>query len=238
MSRDKLPTTFTLILVTGIALILSSCGSKSDNLASANLYDKSWLTGIPCAAPCWQSLEIGKSSDTEVRSTFSTLSFINQNTIQYVPQTVVSGMTIDRIYPGLLIRANCVRPSQPCLELTIAENILTRIDIQLNYKISVGEIIAELGPPDYVGYQLMGTENETCQVELVWHGKQLVMNSAPDPVDSSFTKERCDIVRDTGKPPANLNISGVSYMSIPWVDSMLVKGGSEFFKYSGTVRQP
>jgi hypothetical protein len=43
--------------------------------------DQSPFTGTPCAAPCWHGLEVGKSSEDEVISVLSTLTFINQDSI-------------------------------------------------------------------------------------------------------------------------------------------------------------
>ncbi len=43
---------------------------------SPDQMDKSPFTGVPCAAPCWQGLEVGKSSESEVTSVLSTLTFI------------------------------------------------------------------------------------------------------------------------------------------------------------------
>ena len=204
----------------------------------AAIIDRSPFTGLPCSAPCWHGLVIGKSSQNEVRSILPTLPFLNQNTVKYVPQVDVSGLTIDAAPPGTLVYADCVRPPQPCLKLTAAGDILARIDITLNYQISAGEAIADLGAPDYVGYQVMGAETVTCQVELVWSSKQLVLNSVPDSWDSSNPKDDCVMVQNTGKTRSNLRITGISYQLTPWLERTLAQGGSEFFDYSGTIPSP
>lgn len=227
----------TLIVIVFLAL-LTGCSSllpvTAEPLPTA-IIDKSPFTDVPCSAPCWHGLVIGKSNASEVRSTLSVLPFINQKTIRYIPQVDVPGLTIDATPPGTLIYADCVRPAQPCLEITIADNILARIDITLNYQISAGETIADLGPPDFVGYHLMGAETITCQVELVWYSKQLVLNSAPVTWETSNPNDECIMVRDTRKTSSGLIISRVSYMPTSWLDGTLANGGSQFFKFSGTI---
>ncbi len=202
------------------------------------IIDKSPFTGIPCSAPCWHGLMIGKSSESDVRSILPTLTYLNQATIQYVQRVSMSGLETSMTPKGLQIYASCIQPSQPCLTLSIPDGVLAQIDILLNYQISINEIINDLGPPDYIGYQLMGVETMTCQVELVWYSKQLVLNSASVSWDSSNPKDNCAIVRDKGKIASNLIITGVSYKTIPWIKRALVRSGSEFFEFSGIIPEP
>jgi hypothetical protein len=202
---------------------------------SPDQIDKSPFTSLPCAAPCWHGLVIGNSSESEVRSILPTLTYINQKTVAYNPITNVRGPDPSVAYPGIEIIADCVRPPQPCLTMDVADHILTQIDILLNYPILIGDVIADLGPPDYVGYQLMGAETLTCQVELVWYSKQLVLNTVPESWESSNPKDNCIIVKDTGKTISNLKIFQVSYKLIPWVDYTLAQNGSEFYKFAGTI---
>ena len=85
-----------LIVIVFLAL-LTGCSSllpvTAEPLPTA-IIDKSPFTDVPCSAPCWHGLVIGKSSASEVRSTLSVLPFINQKTIRYIPQVDVSGLTI------------------------------------------------------------------------------------------------------------------------------------------------
>jgi hypothetical protein len=223
---------YRIILTIILSALLAGCTGYSSvptPTPSPNQIDKSPFTGIPCAAPCWHGLVIGKSSESEVRSTLSTLTYIDQKSIEYVPQASVRGPDPNVIYPGLLIYASC------CLIIEVADHVLNQIDILLNYQISAGEVIADLGPPDYVGSQLMGAETLTCQVELIWYSKQLVLNSVPESYDSSNPEDKCVIVQNTHKIPSNLTISGVSYMLIPWIERVLTGDGSEFYKFTGTI---
>jgi hypothetical protein len=195
--------------------------------------DRSPFTGIPCSAPCWHGLVVGKSSESQVRSTLPTLTYLNQESIEFVQITNVNGPDPDVAYPGVEITAGCLRPAQQCLTMEVADNVLTQIDILLNYQIPVDEIVADLGPPTYVGSQLLGAEILTCQVELVWYSKQLVLSSVPESWDRSKPKDPCVIVQNTHKIPSNLTILGVSYMLNPWIERVLKGAGSEFFNYSG-----
>jgi hypothetical protein len=177
---------------------------------------------------------IGKSSESDVMATLPTLTFIDQSTL-YTHRMWMSGLAPNVDAQGIEITANCIRPRKSCLTLSVPNHVLSEIDIALNYKISLDEVIGYLGNPDYVGYQLLGVETVTCEVELIWNSKQLVLTSDVFSWDSSNTKNNCVVVRDTGKTASSLIISKVSYKSSPWIEYMFSRDGSQYFKFSGTI---
>lgn len=220
-----------------VLAFLAGCGNPETTPAMPlpAIIDRSPFTGVPCSAPCWYGLVIGKSSEGEVRSTLEVLPFLDQSTIDYVQRKWMPGIAPNIDAQGVDVYASCIRPHQPCVELSVADNVLTRIDILLNYQISVGEIVENLGAPDYVGTQQSGVEVRTCEVVLIWYSKQLILTSAPIALYNSSPRNDCDVVQDTGKPASNLAMSNVSYRSLPWVDSWLHDDGSQYFRFTGTV---
>ena len=112
---------------------------------SPDQIDMSPFTGIPCAAPCWHSLMIGKSSESDIISTIPTLSFIDQNSVYYHRMPSMSTLAPDVFGEGVEITANCVNSEKQCLTIQAVENILTEISIVLNYQIKVDEAIGYLG---------------------------------------------------------------------------------------------
>lgn len=192
--------------------------------------DKSTFTGTPCAAPCWHGLMIGKSNESDVLSTLPTLTFIDQNAI-FVHRMSMSTFDLSNYAPGAEITARCISNQESCLTLDVVDDILTDIEVVLNYEIKLDEAIGYLGSPDYIGYQLMGAEHVTCEVDLVWGSKQLVL--ASDAFTGSNIENNCAIVRDKGKTSFNnLLISEARYMSVEAIKFLLSNGRGEFFKYS------
>ena len=216
-----------IITISAIVLLVSGC---SRALPSSDQIDKSPFTGLPCAAPCWHDLTVGKSDEKDVLSTISTLTFIDQDTVK---SHRMSMPTIDyRNYAsGVEITANCTQSNQQCLAIKVVDNILTNIDVFLNYEITADETIAYLGNPDYIGYDNLGGERVICGVYLVWSNTQLVLVSISE---GSQGANSCHLVRDTGKVSSNALISKVSYVSIAGMKNLLATGSGEFFKFSGT----
>jgi hypothetical protein len=196
--------------------------------------DKSAFTGIPCAAPCWHGLEVGKSSENDVTSTLSTLTFINYKTIQTF-QVSMPNYDYSASAPGVLIEASCANSEKKCLTLAVIDNILTKIEVGLNYEIRADEAIGYLGNPDYAAVAPVGGEIFICDVYLIWRSSRLVLASTfradnnPDGVN-----KYCHAVRDTGKVPSSLLISEVRYLSEVELDALL-SGTGKFFKFSGTI---
>ena len=92
-----------MLIVIILLALLTGCSSllpiTAEPLPTA-IIDKSPFTDVPCSAPCWHGLVIGKSSESQVRSTLSALPFLDQSTIQYIPQVDVSGLSPGTISSG------------------------------------------------------------------------------------------------------------------------------------------
>ena len=194
--------------------------------------DRSPFTGIPCVAPCWQGLEVGKSNEKDVLAVLQTLTFINQDSIQVSHTSMPS---IDGTYaPGVIIVAECANSSDECLTLRVVDDILTRIVIKLNYEINQNEAIEALGNPDYVGTQQLGVR-VICEVYLIWNNSNLVLASRFEGIQGSDEVEKnCDVVFSSGKIPSDFVIEEVRYLSDAEL-SALLRGSGNFFEYTGTT---
>jgi len=195
--------------------------------------DKSMFTGTPCVAPCWHGLEVGKSNESDVISVLPTLTFIDQKSVQIyrrpsVPNyyTMVSG-------PGAEIVANCINSDKECIDLSIANDILQKIIVGLNYEIRPDEAIGFLGKPDYVGYINLSSERVMCEVYLVWKSSRLVLATRFE--DSVGFDKYCVVVREEGKVPASLQISEARFLSEPELNYQLEIGSGSFFEFTGTI---
>jgi hypothetical protein len=100
--------------------------------------DKSLLTGEPCAPPCWYGLVPGESSADEVLSTLRSLPFvdpdsIDEDFISWESSVSRAGYSIGRI--------------------RIEEGKIRAIDIDLEYDLTLQELIDVLGEP--AGYEMI-----------------------------------------------------------------------------------
>lgn len=184
--------------------------------------DRSLFTGVPCAAPCWHGLEVGRSVESEVMSTVQKLNYVDHDTIQ-----------ITRNISGVQIIASCASPAKECLKFDVVNDVLTKIVFDLNYEIRVDEAIQHLGDPHYLGVSAADGDVFACEVYMVWRNSGLVLAS-PLAANSAEAQKYCDIVRDTGKVPSSLLIAEARLISgIELVN--LLTSDTRLFSFSGTL---
>jgi hypothetical protein len=230
------------IIIIGVFLFGCSVSTPTPNptpmfTPSAEQMDKSPFTGIPCAAPCWHGLEVGKSSEDEVTSVLSTLTFINQDSIQIFRRPSMPDYYAKDFGPGVEIDASCISPRTECLVLTTANDTLQKIILRLNYEIKPDEVLEYIGAPDIVGVAPIGGEVFICEVYMIWKNSRLVLASTfRTDRDLGGVEKYCDIVRDTAKIPSNLLISEVRYLSDAELNSLLLST-NKFFEFSGTIQE-
>lgn len=206
-------------------LFLTGCGepiAPPTTPPPSEQIDRSLFTGNPCAAPCWHGLEVGRSVESEVISTVQKLNYIDQDTVQ-----------ITRNVSGVQIIASCSPPAKECLKFDVANDVLTKIVVGLNYEIRVDEAIQHLGDPHYLGVSAADGDIFACEVYMVWRNSGLVLAS-PFAANSAEVQKYCDVVRDTGKVPSSLLIAEARLISgIELVN--LLTGSGKLFGFSGTL---
>ena len=224
----------------GLAVLLSGCQHAESTpistptvTPSPEQMDKSMFVGTPCLAPCWYGLEVGKSKERDVISVLPTLIFINQNSVQMHRRPSVPNYYSMAAGPGVQIVANCINSDKECIDLSIADDILQKIIVRLNYEIRPEEAIAFLGAPDYVGYNDLSSEMPMCEVYLVWRNSRLVLATRFEDYDG--LEKYCYVVRDEGKVPASLQISEARFLSEPELDFLLETDALSFFGFTGLL---
>jgi hypothetical protein len=226
-------TTYKNILLFSTLVILSFRCSTATPLPEQ--IDKSPFIGIPCAAPCWQGLEIGKSSESEVISTISNLTFIDQDTVNFHRMSM-PGLDSSTYAPGLEITADCINPNKQCLMIDVVDDILTEIELVFNYSINVDEAIGYLGQPDFIGYRNLGAEKILCEVNVVWKDKKLILSSKV--FEGYYEVEKnCGVVRETGKTKSEITITVARYKSAAAIERLLFIGDKDFFEFTGTISE-
>jgi hypothetical protein len=196
--------------------------------------DNSPFTGIPCAAPCWRGLEVGKSTEKDALEIVATLTFINQESVQVYRRPSMPDYHIMDSGPGIEIDANCINSEKICLNLTTANDVVQKIVVGLNYEIGPDEAIAYLGTPDVVVVLPIGSEIFVCDVDLVWKNSRLVLTSTfRADTDLEGVKKYCDGISNTAKVPSSLLISEARYLSDVELNALLA--GGKVFEFTGTI---
>jgi hypothetical protein len=178
---------------------------------------------------------VGKSSEAEVISVLSTLTFINQDSIQIFRRPSMPDYYVKDFGPGIEINANCINPGTECLVMTTSNDVLQKIIVRLNYEIKPDQVIEYLGDPDIIGVAPIGGETLVCEVYLIWKNSRLVLASTlRADKDLDGVEKYCNIVRKTAKVPSSLLITEVRYLSDAELRSLLLSTNN-FFEFSGTI---
>lgn len=225
-----------IIIMIAIGTLLFGCVNADISTAIptplSGQMDLSPFTGIPCAAPCWYGLEVGKSTENDVISVLSTLTFIDQETMRTY-KVSMPNYDYGKSAPGILIEANCTNTNQKCLTLAVIDNILTKIIVGFNYSMSQGAAVEYLGEPDYIGYGNLGSEKIICEVYLVWVDSRLVLATRFE--DFEQAEKYCYIVHNEGKAPSSLLILEARYLSEAELAAYLSSISNEFYEFTGTI---
>jgi hypothetical protein len=204
-------------------LFVSGCsGLLLPETPPAERVDRSLFTGVPCAVPCWHGLEVGRSAEDEVISTLQKLDYIDQATVQ-----------INRRSSGVEIIASCTSPARECLKFNVADDVLMKIVVGINYEIRADEAIEQLGEPHYLGVSAAEGEIAACEVYMIWRTSGLVLASTFDK-NSDGAEKYCDVVRDTGKIPSSFIIAEARLIAGLELVNLLTSG-DQLFTFSGTL---
>ncbi len=204
-------------------LFVSGCsGLLLPETPPAEQVDRSLFTGVPCAVPCWHGLEVGRSAEDEVISTLQKLDYIDQATVQ-----------INRRSSGVEIIANCTSPARECLKFNVADDVLMKIVVGINYEVRADEAIEQLGEPHYLGVSAAEGEMAACEVYMIWRTSGLVLASTFD-TNSDEAEKYCDVVRDTGKIPSSFIIAEARLIAGLELVNLLTSG-DQLFTFSGTL---
>lgn len=180
----------------------------------ASKIDNSMFTDMPCKAPCWYGLQLNESSKEDVLTVLHGLTFISQSTIQESSVGYWDPFLKDNIQANL-ISANCAQPqNRQCIGLTIADGKLKIIGLFPNQEIRFDVLVNHLGPPDYVGANLIPpVHSPGCSVNLIWVSRQIVA----DHTEKSSTT-LCDEVQSGMGIKPSLLVNSITYFLPEYIE--------------------
>ncbi len=122
------------VCLVGILIAANGCASKAK-------VDTSLITDDPCAAPCWNNIVPGISTESTVRTRLENCPFVKAGTLNYV-QTEQWGIRLNMFVwkaRGKLYNRVYLRDGR-----------VLRIEIALDYDLTLGDIVDKYGPPDTI----------------------------------------------------------------------------------------
>ena len=151
---------------------LGDCAEPSYKIPTSEsaraMVDQGLVTGEPCAAPCWQHI-------TPRVTTYQEASGLLKN------NPLVKGESLDLTSLDYMWWQSSA--SSPGVNgwISFRDGLVNQITVDLEYPLTVGQVIALLGEPDYVGvqpYLYPDAPAPPCDsLTLVWmtHGVELVV---------------------------------------------------------------
>lgn len=111
--------------------------------------DKSILEDQPCTVPCWYNIVPGISTETDVRSELEKNPTVRKRSVEY-DQTSVDGIPLEVFsWTGSGTGLN---------RLYLQNGIVIRIDLRIQYDLTLEDLVNKYGAPEQVYTRLSGTD--------------------------------------------------------------------------------
>jgi hypothetical protein len=230
MSKTKSQIYVNVLLIICLSLVIFGCSTEKSNpdfvdpTAHPELVDQSWLTSNPCAAPCWQGLEPGKSTREEVLKTLPNLSFLDyqKGITDFAGQDIVK----------------CKQPSDKnCLFFILKNDRLDRLGFLLEYSITLDEVVSQLGEPDFLAIIPNANERGDCFFQVYWlHQRLVITNEYIGKGYLPFQHDLCDRIQESnGKVPKMVEIQMASIYSPEMLDEVtkMIYNGRPNYLWTG-----
>jgi hypothetical protein len=188
----------TCLVILGLilALALVACSGWKNNPKA----DRSFITDMPCKAPCWYGLELGKSSKADVAVALDELPFIDKASIREYGTRWLDDDYAREYYFG------CVHPKkESCGSALISNDKLMTLWLSVGYSLSFKMGVDKLGEPDFLDYGGCVPYTPVCSVSLYWLRKGIVISS-----DLKNGKV-CQAIQKDNSIPADLQVTDIFY---------------------------
>lgn len=176
LHRSPSPSVYQLANLAGLSamimLLAVSCADISTSRNDDPLADRSFITGEPCAAPCWQNLELNEANETEVLDKLKTLSFVDAETVY----TYTASWLGDNA--AIAVAFDCTHPAEEnCGLARVSKDKLKSLILSVGYDLTLEDVVSKLGPPAYIDYGPIHVDIGGCIVDLFWPGRNVIATS-------------------------------------------------------------
>lgn len=182
-----------MLLLLLLSAVLAACSTGLDPQA-----DKSFLTDQPCAAPCWQGLELGSSTKGAALSLLPTLPFVNAASIVDKATTWPGDAAAREVSFG------CVHPrSNNCGNAIFSGDRMRWLELSVDYSLTLRMVVGKIGAPTHVDYS--AGNNQGCSVTTAWPTKNIAV------VLDGLSDSVCQALRMGQSIPAELKVTSLYY---------------------------
>lgn len=205
-----------MVLILLVLLVMTACSiDYSGNVPTLipvpiELQDRSWLTGKPCAPPCWYGMYIDESTEQDVMEVIDTLPFVVSDEVSVSNSGFTNLMSKER---SISTDIKVPKIGNSFVLLRIGEGVLYQIKFSLNYPISISEVVNEIGAPDEL---LINPDfnTEYCDVEFFWLSQQLIVITR---LDGDDWKDKCWAVGNSNPIDRELTVNYVELIHRDWL---------------------
>jgi hypothetical protein len=181
-----------------LVVILAACAKDVDPKA-----DRSFLTNLPCAVPCWHGLALDQSSEAEVLATLATLEFVDPNDIREYPAPWAGYDQAQWVWFG------CLHPAKrDCGVAALVDDKLKYLRLDVNYPLSLVEVVTKLGKPNYVDFGDYHAEVGGCGVRFFWPSAGIIVSYL-----DQRQQDVCKVLQSAKPISPELSITAVEYLS-------------------------
>ena len=200
------------------------------------LVDQSWLTGTPCAAPCWYGLEPARSTQEEAFKTTPKLSFISTDTPESLTTTYWD-KDAKQYKVEEAVYYKCKNPSELyCVYQTFRDGLLYQILLYPNYEITFFDAVGQLGEPTAFTVNRTSPEAKGCIVSILWEERQMFIIYDEGRLSSPYSEDLCDkINKESKKVPGNLPIQSVYIESKALFNELTKQSG--YILWNGFIKE-
>jgi hypothetical protein len=144
--------------IIALGVMLTACSKGVDAKA-----DLSFVTDEPCAAPCWYGLTLNESTKADLQATLKSLEFVDPNDIRDSLANWAGYFQAQWVWWG------CLHPAKrSCGEAVLVDDRLKYLTLDVNYPLTLGEVVTKLGDPEYVEFGEYHFEVGGCGVRIFW----------------------------------------------------------------------
>ncbi len=156
-----------LAVVLFFSLAVSACSLRSP----ISDVDQSLLNLGVNGEVCWEDLCPGVSTESDVISKLTELSFVTPNSFQFHEDSWLDTETSSRV------TWDCQEPRHRwCGNALFSNDVLHYISLGLNRSISIGQFVNLYGRPDNVVY-IDDPWSTACQLQLIWIDRGIIVDS-------------------------------------------------------------
>jgi hypothetical protein len=199
-------------------IVLISCSQLNLKDENDAYIDHSLITGIPCEAPCWYGLELGKSDLEDIHETLTGLDFVDQSRISEQPNAQ-DGQTNSK---SKSILFDCIYPTKEMCGYieTAQDGTINYMSFDIAYPLTIEMLIGKLGQPQHYSVYSGVPQFGVCDLQIYW-GKYIRAEINEDSDTLCVKANEGEILLDA-------QVDYITYWEIdtvekyqPWPDSII-----------------